>query len=147
MRAWYLERPNETLSAEQLDQCLGVKTYRARSSEDGLARLASLKEEKCCQGEDMLFINPCNSEHQNMLTKFWREHRHPDEEIRYFEEGVGYFDVRDNSDAWVRVELEPLDLFILPPNTYHRFQPRTPEEIVTLRRIFVDETKWTAEYR
>lgn len=82
-----------------------------------------------------------------MLRKFALEHKHPDEEIRYFERGTGYFDVRDDQDQWVRIELVGGDLFILPANKYHRFKPLTPQEKVTLRRLFVDETTWTADYR
>lgn len=147
MRAWYLDEPSKTLTPSQVHDLLGIVTYHATCNEDGLARLEAIKRAKNCQGEDTLFIHPDNSDHQSMLKKFWREHKHPDEEIRYFERGTGYFDVRDAHDSWVRIELMDQDLFVLPANTYHRFQPKTPEEVVTLRRIFVDESTWTADYR
>ncbi|KAM7301629.1 1,2-dihydroxy-3-keto-5-methylthiopentene dioxygenase-like [Ixodes scapularis] len=127
MRAWYLDEPSKMLTPSQVHDLLGIVTYHATCNEDGLARLDAIKKAKNCHGEDTLFIHPDNDDHQSMLKKFWREHKHPDEEIRYFERGTGYFDVRDAHDSWVRIELMDRDLFVLPANTYHRFQPKSPE--------------------
>jgi 1,2-dihydroxy-3-keto-5-methylthiopentene dioxygenase len=76
-------------------------------------------------------------------ARFYREHMHTDEEIRYCLDGAGYFDVRDAHDRWVRVEVRKGDLIVLPAGMYHRFTV-TESSYARVLRLFVNEAVWQA---
>jgi 1,2-dihydroxy-3-keto-5-methylthiopentene dioxygenase len=76
--------------------------------------------------------------YDSKLAMFFEEHLHEDEEIRYIEDGAGYFDVRGKNEEWVRIWLEKGDLIVLPAGIWHRF---TVDEAGFTRavRLFRDE--------
>jgi 1,2-dihydroxy-3-keto-5-methylthiopentene dioxygenase len=76
------------------------------------------------------------------LDKFFAEHLHTDEEIRFVVGGAGIFDLRDQDDRWMRVHVEAGDLIIVPANKYHRFT-LDEQQTITCKRLFQDTSGWT----
>lgn len=82
---------------------------------------------------------------EDKLKSFFEEHLHDDEEIRFFLNGSGYFDVRDqrnSKDEWVRIELCKGDMIVLPAGIYHRFTA-DDKRFFHVMRLFQGEPVWT----
>nr|CAI5863662.1 unnamed protein product [Callosobruchus analis] len=75
-----------------------------------------LIEERGNQGiQDIDNLDP------NDLKVLYVEHFHTYDEFRICLEGCGYYDIRDKFDEWIRVEILPGDLLVIPGGCYHRF--------------------------
>lgn len=109
-----------------------------------LSDVDALAAERGYKNRDEVKVSPqtMGDAYEDKVRSFFHEHLHEDEEIRYIRGGKGYFDVRNEGDEWVRIELEKDDLIILPPGIYHRF---TTDETnyVHAMRLFKEEPKWT----
>ncbi|EEZ99138.2 acireductone dioxygenase [Tribolium castaneum] len=130
VRAWYIEGdgldnprdehqrlPPKFITLEDLYRITGVEHYALNvdtCETDG--SLEKLKEEKGYTYED-IFETPAEGD----LVEFYKEHLHEDEESRFVLEGCGYYDIRDNNDEWIRVEVVSGDLIVVPSGCYHRF--------------------------
>lgn len=88
-----------------------------------LSDVDALAAERGYKNRDEVKVSPqtMGDVYEEKVRSFFHEHLHEDEEIRYIRGGKGYFDVRNEGDEWVRIELEKDDLIILPPGIYHRF--------------------------
>ena len=133
--------PNEPVSLEQLAS-LGVLHWSGLTGPED-PRLAQIKQERGYSYQDV--VNVCPEKlpgYDQKVVSFFTEHIHYDEEIRYCMEGTGYFDIRDENDAWIRVQLEAGDMIILPEGSFHRFTTTNTNYIQALR-LFVGEPVWT----
>ncbi|KAI9808687.1 MAG: 1,2-dihydroxy-3-keto-5-methylthiopentene dioxygenase [Sarcosagium campestre] len=119
---------------------LGVLYYHCpeTSAVDQLARQRGYKN------RDEITVSPekMGELYEAKVKMFFDEHLHEDEEIRYILDGSGFFDVRGESDDWLRISLQKDDLIILPAGIYHRFTTDTDNYIKAMR-LFKEEPKWT----
>lgn len=153
--AWYMDdsdadqrlhhkkEPCEFVSLEQL-KTMGVdywyiepETYATDSS------FLKIKKTRGYSYQDQIEVSPTTLQnYEEKIKSFYDEHIHTDEEIRYVLDGSGYFDVRDPTDEWVRIEVTKGDMIVLPAGIYHRFTLDSSNYIKALR-LFVGEPVWT----
>jgi len=123
-------------------KALGLVFY-SKIDLDGVEQIA---KERGYKNADSITVSKAGlgDLYETKIKSFFKEHLHEDEEIRYIEEGVGYFDVRGTGDKdWVRIEVTPGDLLILPTGIYHRFTFNTGD-FIRAKRLFKDAPKWVA---
>lgn len=143
MRATYLDDPSTPVPGDVLAQ-EGI-LYRAMPTAAGAweAPLDELRRERGYVQMDEVYLGPETPDLQALCDKFFVEHSHTDEEIRFVVAGDGIFDLRDAADRWMRVEVEPGDLVIVPAGKYHRFA-LAGSGTITCKRLFRDTAGWSA---
>ncbi|KAF7998320.1 hypothetical protein HCN44_009718 [Aphidius gifuensis] len=135
--------PPKYLTVDQLFQTTGVEyfeiDYKNYLTDD---KLKNLKDKRGYSYEDEIVCSKeCLQNYEEKLKNFFTEHLHTDEEIRLVLDGSGYFDVRDNNDEWIRIQVEPGDLIIIPSGIYHRFTLDV-NNFIKAKRYFVGEPVW-----
>ncbi|XP_065219271.1 acireductone dioxygenase isoform X2 [Planococcus citri] len=156
VRAWYMDdstedqrlehqkNPPEFIDLNTLYEISGVEYFKVNEKNVAQDELINkLKAERGYTYEDELVCSKeCLPNYEEKLKIFFQEHLHTDEEIRLVLEGSGYFDVRDKNDKWIRVEVVPGDLLIVPGGIYHRFTLDI-NNFIKAKRYFVGEPVWT----
>ncbi|XP_015787061.1 1,2-dihydroxy-3-keto-5-methylthiopentene dioxygenase [Tetranychus urticae] len=133
--------PMRYVDDNELRERTGVVT-RKLNADNYEEELNKICQKRGYSGSDVLEMHPDSEQDYNeKCEKYFTEHLHPDEEIRLWVDGKGYFDVRDASDNWIRMQVEKGDLLILPPGIYHRFSPKAFGQ-TAFKRIFTAEPVW-----
>ncbi|KAL6249644.1 1,2-dihydroxy-3-keto-5-methylthiopentene dioxygenase [Rhinocladiella similis] len=119
---------------------LGVLYYHCPQ----VSEVDTIAKDRNYKNRDVITVSPdaMGAVYEDKVKMFFAEHLHEDEEIRYVRDGAGYFDVRSQTDDWVRIRLEKDDMIILPAGIYHRFTTDEKNYIQAMR-LFKDEPKWT----
>lgn len=123
-------------------------TYRYLST-DAAEYEPALKELCAASGyvaRDEVGLSKDTPNLQVLLDKFKDEHLHSEDEVRFVLSGAGIFDLRSIDDKWMRIEVGPGDLIVVPRNLYHRFF-LTADSQIRCVRLFQDPSGWKPEYR
>jgi 1,2-dihydroxy-3-keto-5-methylthiopentene dioxygenase len=146
MRAYRLEEPKQAIGPDDLAG-RGVLSWSVPPGE--AARAALIEEIKRTHGyvdEDFVELGPATPNLDTICAKFDKEHYHTEDEVRFVVEGEGIFDVRDEHDRWMRIEVSPGDMIVIPARTYHRFY-LTERKQIRCMRLFANHDGWAPLYR
>lgn len=148
MKLEWLE-PAEAQSAPGTSDLANAGVLHEHLEVDGDAlqpALDALKAERGYVEQDVIELTPQTPALDELCAKFIDEHLHTDDEVRFVLDGEGIFDIRSDTDRWMRLHVEPGDLIVVPANCYHRFM-LTDRKHIRCVRLFKDKTGWTPHYR
>lgn len=146
MHAYLLDNPAHALSNDVL-AAEGILYWKLPTAEAEYAQpLDQIRKDRGYHSMDEVRLGDATPNLDALLHKFYREHQHSDEEIRFVVDGAGIFDLRNQDDAWMRVHVEPGDLIIVPAFKQHRFALDESRTIVC-KRLFQNMDGWEALFR
>ncbi|HYK04466.1 MAG TPA: cupin domain-containing protein [Thermoanaerobaculia bacterium] len=146
MRAYPLDNPTQAMAADDLAS-RGVLSWRVPPDESGrAAMLDAIKREHGYVDEDFVELGPQTPDLEAICAKFDKEHFHTEDEVRFVVAGAGIFDVRDEADRWIRIEVDEGDMIVIPANTHHRFS-LTEQKHIRCMRLFANHEGWAPIYR
>lgn len=95
---------------------------------------------------DVINVTPQTPNLPALREKFLKEHRHTEDEVRFFVDGQGYFWFNmGNGQPIFNVLCQAGDLISVPANTPHWFDMGTPPFVKAIR-IFIDQSGWVPHY-
>ena len=146
MRAYRLDEPAVAITPDEL-AAMRVLSWRVPDDEsDRAAFVESVKRDYGYVDTDYVELRPDTPNLDAICAKFDREHFHTEDEVRFVVEGEGIFDVRDAGDRWLRIEVAPGDMIVIPARTHHRFYLRDSRQIRCMR-LFANHDGWAPLYR
>lgn len=99
------------------------------------------------QTVDVININNETPNYEAVRAKFLSEHRHTEDEVRFFVDGQGYFWFNlENETPVFNVLCEAGDLISVPNGTAHWFDAGKENPHVKAIRMFIDTSGWVPHY-
>jgi 1,2-dihydroxy-3-keto-5-methylthiopentene dioxygenase len=139
------ERLSETEDAVAIGDALaaiGVR-FERWPAEDRAAQIEALTSEGYTT-IDTVSVTPDHPDSGAMRAKFLSEHRHAEDEVRYFIEGQGLFTLRENGRVHA-VLCEADDLISVPAGMRHWFD-MGPRPGFTAMRFFRTADGWVGDF-
>ncbi|HQT67462.1 MAG: acireductone dioxygenase [Rhodospirillales bacterium 20-60-12] len=93
---------------------------------------------------DVIKLTPTHPQAAALRAKFLDEHRHTEDEIRFFVEGSGHFVMHVEGRVYDALCTKG-DLISVPANTRHWFDAG-PAPLFTALRVFSDQSGWVAHF-
>jgi 1,2-dihydroxy-3-keto-5-methylthiopentene dioxygenase len=103
-----------------------------------------LKAENGYQSVDVIRMAADHPERDALRTKFLSEHRHSEDEVRFFVEGEGLFTLREGERVYAAL-CTAGDLISVPAGMRHWFD-MGPSPHFTAIRLFVNPDGWIANF-
>lgn len=104
-----------------------------------------LKAENGYRAVDVMRVAPDHPDRAALRTKFLSEHRHSEDEVRFFVQGEGLFTLRSDDDKVYAVLCTDGDLISVPAGMRHWFDMGA-EPSFTVIRLYIDPAGWIANY-
>lgn len=104
-----------------------------------------LATENGYQAVDVMRLTPGHPDKVALREKFLSEHRHSEDEVRFFVEGEGLFTLRSDEGNVYAVLCEAGDLISVPAGMRHWFD-MGPDPRFTVIRMYIDPAGWVAHY-
>lgn len=146
MRAYPLANPSSVLGAQALASHGVLSWVVPVDEQERAATVESIKREHGYVDEDVVELSPDMPNLDTICAKFDKEHYHTEDEVRFVLEGDGIFDVRDDADQWIRIEVTKGDMIVIPANKHHRFFLKDNRHIRCMR-LFANHDGWAPLYR
>ncbi|QIG79879.1 1,2-dihydroxy-3-keto-5-methylthiopentene dioxygenase [Stakelama tenebrarum] len=106
--------------------------------------IGGLKADKGYQSVDVIRMVPDHPEKDALRSKFLSEHRHSEDEVRFFVEGEGLFTLRTDDTVYAML-CEAGDLISVPAGMRHWFD-MGPTPRFTAIRLFTNPDGWVAKF-
>ena len=103
-----------------------------------------LKTEEGYRSVDIIRLAPDHPDREALRAKFLSEHRHSDDEVRFFVAGAGQFTLHIGEKVY-EVLCEKGDLIGVPDGTRHWFDMSESPYFVAIR-LFTNKEGWVANF-
>ena len=107
-------------------------------------QITQLKQEEGYQTVDVISLNATHPDKDTLRQKFLSEHRHSEDEVRFFVEGEGLFSLHVDNKVY-EVLCQKGDLISVPANTTHWFDMGPNPNFIAIR-FFNNPEGWVAHY-
>ena len=106
--------------------------------------IEALKASEGFQAVDVVSLHPEHPDRAMFRQKFLSEHRHSEDEVRFFVDGSGQFYLHIDNHVYM-ILCEQGDLISVPANTRHWFD-MGPAPRFTAIRLFTNPEGWVAHF-